>query len=85
MKRRIRKNISVFMLSVVLFMVGCSDPPMPPSDAEMILFEWDIIQYQEDMRTNMDYQNLGHDVIVHRGIPMILKIQISSYYSLTHI
>ena len=66
-------------------MVGCSDPPMPPSDAEMILFEWDIIQYQEDMRTNMDYQNLGHDVIVHRGIPMILKIQISSYYSLTHI
>ena len=85
MKSRIRKNISVFMLSVVLFMVGCSDPPMPPSDAEMILFEWDIIQYQEDMRTNMDYQNLGHDVIVHRGIPMILKIQISSYYSLTHI
>lgn len=23
-------------------MVGCSDPPMPPSDAEMMLFEWDI-------------------------------------------
>ena len=30
------------MLSAVLFMVGCSDPPMPPSDAEMMLFEWDI-------------------------------------------
>ena len=85
MKSRIRKNISVFMLSALLFGAGCGDPPMPPSDAEMMLFKWDIIQYQEDMRTNMDYQNLGHDVIVHRGIPMILKIQISSYYSLTHI
>ena len=85
MKSKIRKYISVFVLSALLLMVGCGNPPMPPSDAEMMSFKWDIIQYQEDMRTNMDYQNLGHDVIVHRGIPMILTIQISSYYSLTHI
>ena len=35
MKSRIRKNISVFMLSAVLLMAGCGNPPMPPSDAEM--------------------------------------------------
>lgn len=35
MTGKIRKYTSVFMLSAVLLMAGCGDPPMPPSDAEM--------------------------------------------------
>ena len=42
MKGKIRKYISVFMLSALLFGAGCGDSPIPPSDAEMMLFEWDI-------------------------------------------
>jgi len=35
MKGKIRKYISVFMLSAVLLMAGCGDSPVPPSDEEM--------------------------------------------------
>lgn len=42
MKGKIRKYISVFVLSVLLLAAGCGDPPMPTSDAEIMLCEWGI-------------------------------------------
>ena len=36
------KYISVLVWLAVLLVAGCAAPPMPPSDAKMMLYEWDI-------------------------------------------
>ena len=36
------KSYGNFLWSAVLLAAGCGEPPMPPSDAEMMMFEWDI-------------------------------------------
>ena len=35
------KYISVLVWLAVLLVAGCAAPPMPPSDAKMMLYEWD--------------------------------------------